>query len=129
MHHYGPFSEAVDNDISFMKVNGQLEIQPDESGFGFHIRPASDEVLEFDEEVDKYKGEMATAVDKLGKLEIPDLELWATIHFVQNLLKEPTKDTVIENVSRLKPRFGPPTIRAAYNKLVQENLMTAAHGS
>ena len=79
-----------------------------------------------EEEIDKYKSAMTNAIDKLGNLEIPDLELWATIHFVQNLLKEPTRDTVIENVSRLKPRFSPPTIRAAYNKLVQENLMTPA---
>ena len=129
MHHYGPFSEAVDNDISFMRAIGQLVVQPDESGFGFHIRSASDEVLELGEEVNQYKGAMTTAIDKLGKLDTPDLELWATTHFVQHLLKEPTRESVIENVGRLKPRFSPPTIRAAYNKLVQENLMTDAPGN
>ena len=116
MHHYGPFSEAVDHDISFMRAIGQLEIQPDESGFGFHIRPASDDVLELDEEVNKFKSAMTTAIDKLGKLETPDLELWATTHFVQRLVKEPTRNTVIENVSRLKPRFTPEKIETAYDQ-------------
>ena len=126
MHHYGPFAEDIENDISFMKAIGHLDVQPDTSGFGYHIRPASSEPLPWDEELEKFKGKMTETIDKLGMLDIPDLELSATVHFVQQLLKEPTRDSVLYNASRLKPRFSPQTILAAYNKLVEANLMTAA---
>ena len=129
MHHYGPFAEDIENDISFLKVIGHLDVQPDTSGFGYHIRPASFEPLPWDEELEKFKGKMTETIDKLGMLDISELELSATVHFVQQLLKEPTRESVIENVSRLKPRFSPQTIRAAYNKLVEANLMSAAPGS
>ena len=126
MHHYGPFAEDIENDISFMKAIGHLNVQLDSSGFGYHIKPASSEQIPWDEELDKYKGRLTDAIGKLGMLDVPELELWATVHFVQELLKEPTKGKVIENVSRLKPRFSLQTIGAAYDQLVKSELMTAA---
>lgn len=129
MHHYGPFAEDIENDISFMKAIGHLDVQPDASGFGYHIRPASSDPLPWDEELEKFKCKMTEAINKLGMLDISDLELSATIHFVQHLLKEPTRESVIENVLRLKPRFSVYRIGAAYNELVESNLMSAAPGS
>ena len=126
MHHYGPFAEDIENDISLMKAIGHLDVQLDSSGFGYHIRLASPELIPLDEELDKCKERMTRAIDKLGMLDVPELELWATVHFVQELLKETTKEKVIENVSRLKPKFSQQTIGAAYDQLVKSELMTPA---
>ena len=129
MYHYGPFSEDLEDDITYMKIIGHLDVQLDSSGFEYHVRPASDLEIEWDEYLYKYKSDMTATIDKLGRLETLELELWATIHFVQQLLKEPTREKVIYNVSRLKPRFTEDHIGAAYDQLVESNLMAAAPAS
>ena len=126
MHHYGPFSDEIDSGISALQLAGYIRVTHDLNGYGYHITPTSATQLPWDNELSKCREEMTQAIRELGLLDASDLELYATIHFVQQLLKEPTRESVIVNVGRLKPRFSPPTIRAAYNKLVQENLMTAA---
>ncbi len=126
MHHYGPFSQDVEDDISFMKAIGYLDVQLDSTGFGYHIRSASDHLPAWDDEMLGYKDKMTNVIGKLGVLHVNDLELWATIHFVQQLLNEPTRESVIENVRRLKPRFTAEQIGAAYDQLVEADLMAAA---
>ena len=129
MHHYGPFSDEIDSGISALQSAGYIDVNHDLQGYGYHISPASADQLPWDSELAKYREEMTQAITELGVLDTSDLELYATIHFVQQLLKKPTKDAVINNVSRLKPRFSPQTIGAAYNQLVGTGIMTAASGS
>ena len=69
---------------------------------------------------------MTKAIDGLSVLDASDLELLATVHFVQHLLKEPSKEKVLDNVSRLKPKFSRDIIQAAYDQLVRNNLIVEA---
>ena len=125
MHHYGPFSDEIDSEISALQSAGYIEVNHDSQGYGYHITPATADQLPWDSELAKYREEMTQAISALGSLDASDLELYATIHFVQHLLKAPTREKVVENVSRLKPRFSPLMIGAAYNRLVKSGLMTA----
>ena len=123
MHHYGPFSEDIDSGISALQSAGYVEVSHDPQGYGYHIIPASESQLPWDNEIAKYRGEMAKAIRGLSVLDASNLELYATLHFVQNLLDEPSKEKVVNNVHRLKPKFKRQTIRLAYDQLVKNNLI------
>ena len=123
MHHYGPFSDEIDSGISALQSAGYIEVNHDSQGYGYHITPASENQLPWDSELAKYRDEMTKAISALSVLDASNLELYATIHFVQHLLDEPSKEEVLENVSRLKPKFPEGTIQSAYDRLVKTNLI------
>ena len=126
MHHFGPFSEDIENNISVLKGFGYIEVNPDPRGYGYHITPTSREQLPWDEELNECKDDMVKAVDILNGLDTSTLELLATVHFVRHLLDEPSIEEVIGSVSRLKPKFPTQTIRSAYDQLVKANLIVEA---
>ena len=123
MHHYGPFSQDIDSGISALQSAGYVEVSHDPLGYGYHITPASAKQLPWDSELAKYRGEIAKAIGALSVLDASNLELYATVHFVQNLLGEPSKEKVVTNVYRLKPKFKEQTIRLAYDQLVKNKLI------
>ena len=126
MHHYGPFSQDIDSGISTLQSAGYIEVSHDIQGYGYHITPVSGRQLPWDSELDNYREEMTEAISSLSVLGASDLELLATVHFVHNLLKEPSKEKVLDNVARLKPKFSRDTIQAAYDQLVRNNLIVEA---
>ena len=123
MHHYGPFSEDIESDISVMRAVGYIDVEADANGYGYHITPASEEQLPWDSELAKYRGEMVDAIDGLKVLDASDLELFATVHFVQHLLEKASKEDVLDSVSQLKPKFTKQTIQSAYDQLVKNKLI------
>ena len=129
MHHYGPFSEDIESDISVMRAVGYVDINVDVQGYGYHITPASEEELPWDNETEKYREEILKAIAALGTLDASRLELFATVHFVQHLLDEPSKIKVLDTVSRLKPKFTIDTIQSAYDQLVKAHLIVETSSS
>lgn len=123
MHHYGPFSDEIDSGILALQSAGYIEVTHDLQGYGYHITPASEDQLPWDNELAEYRAEMAQAISALSVLDVSNLELYATVHFVQNLLEEPLKEAVVNNVYRLKPKFKRQTIRLAYDQLVKSKLI------
>ena len=123
MHLYGPFSDEIDSGISALQSTGYIEVSHYPHGYGYHITPASEKQLPWDSELAKYKEEMIEAINALSVLDASDLELLATVHFVHNLLKEPSKEKVLDNVGRLKPKFNRQTIQSAYDQLVRNRLI------
>ena len=126
MHHYGPFSDDIDSGISALQSAGYIEVSHDPQGYGYHITPVSGKQLPWNSELAKYRGEMTEAINSLSVLDASDLELLATVHFVQHLLEEASKEEVLDNVSRLKPKFTRQTIQSAYDQLVRNNLIAEA---
>src|SRR4030042_4850313 len=37
MHHYGPYSRDLDNDLLKLSLMGFVDVRPDVSGYGFHV--------------------------------------------------------------------------------------------
>ena len=126
MHHYGPFSEDIESDISVMRSVGHIEVNVDAQGYGYHITPASDEMLPWDSEIGKHREEILKAIAALGALDASRLELFATVHFVQQLQDKPSKKMVLDTVSRLKPKFDMQIIEFAYDQLVRNKLIVEA---
>ena len=126
MHHYGPFSEDIDSGISALQSAGYIEVSHDTQGYGYHITPVSGKQLPWDQELGEYREEMTKAITALKVLDASDLELFATVHFVHNLLKDPSKEKVLDNVARLKPKFSRQIIQSAYDQLVSNKLIAEA---
>ena len=123
MHHYGPFSEDIENDISVLQAIGSIKVVPDQEGYGYHVTPTSEEKIPWDNEIQKSKEKITQVVNLLKELEARDLELYATVHFVQNLLEDPSKEQVLNTVSRVKPQFSRDTILEAYDLLIKAELI------
>ena len=126
MHHYGPFSQDIDSDISALQSVGYIEVNHDPYGYGYHIIPVSGRQLPWDQKLGKYRGEMIEAISALSVLDASDLELIATVHFVQHLIDDPSKEKVLDTVCRLKPKFTKGTIQSAYEQLVKNKLIVEA---
>ena len=129
MHYYGPYSEELDATVSFAQMLGYIDIVPDREGFGFHITPgAHSETNWFDE--DTVHIDDVEAIDRatklLGSLEIVDLELHATIHYIDHVRGGLPKDEILQTVKKLKPKFSIDTIDGAYGNLSEAGLISTA---
>ena len=127
MHFFGPYSDELDGVLSLAKALGEVEITPDPEGFGYHVTQGSTEQRTWSEAYDLSKDPNIAAIDKavsvLGSLETSELELYATIHFINESEEEPTKDEVLQIVGGLKPKFGLDTIDGAYQTLQKAGLI------
>ena len=124
MHHYGPYAEAVETDIARLKLAGYVNIEADLQGYGFHI-PSIDEPLE---EWNHYIESFGDAIRKIlsvwGSRQTNELELAASIHFVQKLLPGIEPDEMLKRVKALKPKFGETFIQHQYAELKKSELLT-----
>ena len=78
----------------------------------------------------EYKRKVDQVVNFIKILDVQDMELCATIHFVQTILKEKgrsfDKESVVREAKQLKPKFDLHSIENWYAKLVQEGLLQPA---
>ena len=120
IYHYGPYSFQLSRDLSSLDALGVLNIESDPQGFGFDIS-----VGKFAEKFKlsaKYQKRVEKVVHQFGFNNAAQLEVKATIHFVQNVLKKKSsvgkvKSEVIQKVAALKPRFTKDFIKSCYSEL------------
>ena len=105
MHHYGPYSESLETDTARLKITGYVDIQPDQQGYGFHIIPKDSPLESWYQLIEPYDEVVNWALETFGEWSTPRLELGATIHYVQNLLPDESRETVLNTVQGLKPKF------------------------
>jgi len=122
--HYGPYSFELAEDIERLNTLRVLCIEPDESGYGYHIKPGVHcEVMTNNDDVffDAHSQALKAVLDSFGEMTASDIELAATIHFVNAVLSDQAKgdigDDVITAVKELKPHFGIDQIAQAMNNL------------
>lgn len=126
MHYYGPYSDSLDSVLSLAKSLGYIDIQPDPSGFGYHVTPCeANESMQVNESSVPYGANPAVhgTIEMLGRLETSDLELYATIHFIVGIKGELSKNEVLKTVGGLKPKFTPEYIDSAYQDLQRAKLI------
>ena len=121
MHYYGPYSETLDGNLSLSDAMGIVEIKADSAGYGYHIKPGKYPVKGVEtsmpwEEIDE-------TINELAELELPQLELFATIHFVQSIRSRWDRSKVIMTVRRLKPKFSEERIEKAYQDIEEMGLI------
>lgn len=125
MHHYGPYSEDLDDDLSILKAGGYISITPDDQGYGFHIKAEEQPEKEWGSLPKEMLERVAQIVTLFQEYDSSALELRATIHFVQKRLIAKPKEDVVSLVRELKPRFTDSQIGAAYDELLSEEFLPA----
>ncbi len=124
IYHYGPYCFELSNDLSSLDSLNILDVESDPNGFGFNIR-LSRYANGYDPDP-MLKEAVKRIVDKLGSNSAGQLEVKATIHFVQRVLARrgsANEDTVVGKVRTLKPHFAEVFVRKCYEELQQERLI------
>jgi len=127
MHYYGPYASELDDILTEMRSEGRLSMT-------LHIYPTCfgyDISLGENPQGGSIPAELKDKVDRLAaffkKCGAQDMELYATIHFVQAILGERSRpsdvEDVINEVVKLKPKFDKDTIRKRHSELVTEGLL------
>lgn len=121
MHYYGPYSEELNDDLIEMKLHDYIDITPNPTGYGYHIRPSSEVIDSMENTIKNYGQELENCLEKFGQLEPQKLELLGTLHFVEYVArtsnKDKAKDEIVEKVATLKPVFTKSEVEESYQEL------------
>ena len=131
MHYYGPYSDELDGILSLAKALGYIDITPDPDGFGYHVTPVKEREgapwqeydMADDPEIRDLSESIDGAIDILGTLDTPQIELYATIHLISGLKGNASKEQTLQTVERLKPKFTTKEISLSYQVLKKANLI------
>jgi len=131
MYYYGPYSSQLDDTLSEMQGRGILNIMAFAhsggwQGFDITLGKNADEAPQLPLE---YKDEVERVVSFFNTIDdVKDMELCATIHFVQAILTEKgrpaDKESVVNETHKLKPKFDQQTISEWYDRLEREGLLS-----
>ncbi len=105
MHHYGPYSEAIETNTARLKLAGYVDVATDVQGYGFHITATDDAQGEWLDLVQPFNDSIDGVVNHFGQRAIPELELAATIHYVKKLRPDAPTSQLLRMVGQLKPKF------------------------
>ena len=121
MHHYGPYSSELDDDLLSLKVEGYLSIAPDPGGYGFHVSKKEDAPVEWGRPGTQERRAIDQVIERFGK-DVSALELQATIHYVcKSKGLHPT--AVLPLVKQLKPKFPNSYIESTFNEMTDQGLL------
>ena len=131
MHYYGPYSDELDGILSLTKSLGYVDIEPDPKGFGYHVTPVEESEdtswqgydRRRDPEIKDRIGVIDDAIEILGEVDTPKIELFATIHFIGGPKGNYSKEQTLQTVKRLKPKFSEYEIGDAYQTLKKAGLI------
>lgn len=123
IHHYGPYSEAVETDTTRLKFMGYVEVAADSQGYGFHITPADDPPEEWTDILQAHGKHIDRVIETFGSHRISELELAATIHYMKKLRPELPAMELLSMVRALKPKFSEQYVYEAHSKLERLDLL------
>ena len=128
MHHYGPYSEALETDVARLRLTGYVKVESDQQGYGFHITSFDDNPPEeWGQVIEPFGNSIKGMLEEFGNRPVPELELAATIHFVKNLSPGIQKQRVIDKVRALKPKFGKDYVVKIYDELRDKGLLEKSY--
>ncbi len=123
MHHYGPYSEALETDIARLRLAGYVKVESDQLGYGFHITKIDNPPEEWEQLIEPHRNSVERAITEFGSRPTHELELAATIHFVKNLFPDISSLEVVAKVKALKPKFDEDYVLRVYDELKQKELL------
>lgn len=130
MYHYGPYCSELSNDLDIMDMMGTINIEDDSTMYGYSItlgetgyKLASD-VQQF---LDSHKDSFDKLLSVFRGYSAKKLELYATMHFVERILKgrgqDSSKEPVMQQVKILKPKYSTNEIEEAYKYLLDNSMI------
>ncbi len=123
MHHYGPFSEDLETDTTWLKLAGYVKIERDSQGYGFHIIPADEPREEWSDMIERYGESIDQVVAIFAPRTTPELELLATIHYVKCLQPDLPSYEILKIVRALKPKFNESYVAQTHAELEQLGIL------
>ena len=123
MHHYGPYSEDLETDLTILKLTGYINIEPDLEGYGFHVMTRDNPENNWVGQAQLFKDQINEALILFANKPAYELELAATIHFVNRLENRPSPKVLINLISHLKPKFTEEFIEGKYDELKTTGLL------
>ena len=123
MHHYGPYSRELDDDLLKLRLMGFIDMQAAISGYGFHVTKLCDAEPGWAKALARYESQLGDVIEKLGDMPAYLLEVYATIHYVSQLVEGASAEQIEGIVHHLKPKFLPDYIAAAREQLQQLGLL------
>ena len=123
MHHYGPYAEALETNTARLKLAGYIDVKPDVQGYGFHITATDAPREEWKNLVQPYEGSIDRLVEDFGQRPTSELELAATIHYVNKLRPELPNDELLMMVRALKPKYGEGDVSNIHSELKRLDLL------
>lgn len=123
LHHYGPFSVELENDVADLMSKGYVKVTADPGGYGYHVQVEDEAPHNVDELAGQYIPDVQALFDAFGKRDRPTLELMATIHFVNSILGCPGKGRLTQEVKLLKPQFSQDYIESMAQDMQKNGLL------
>lgn len=111
LYYYGPYSDALWNDLRILSDLKALDIVADQNGYGYWISIANQKTVDLfsRETAEVPSNKVSDVMHLLGNESASFMELMATTHFVHSdLIKKNNRaneTSVAESVTRLKPHF------------------------
>ena len=122
MHYYGPYSEKLDRNLAVADAMGHVDITLNPDGFGYSIS-LGEYYVDDAEHSFHMDDDAVNMIRRLSDLPLLDLELWATVHFIQRLRPTWAREKVVDTVRRVKPKFTAERIDTAYQNIVDMGLL------
>ena len=124
MHHYGPYAEALETNLSRLNFTGYIDIQPGSQGHGVHITSIDDPEEEWIKLLHPYRELIDRGIETFGSWSTPKLELAATIHFVNKLQPDTPAEGILARVKSLKPKLSESYIAQVHDELKRSGLLS-----
>lgn len=130
MHYYGPYCSELSYDLGIMDVMGTINVEDGSTMYGYSItlgktdyKQASN-VQEF---LDSHQDSFDKLLNVFRGYSAKELELYATMHFVERILKgrgqDSSEDPVMQQVKILKPKHSTNEIEEAYKYLLDNSMI------
>ena len=108
LYKHGPFSFDLSDEISWMRANDVLKLQPQQRPYGPKLVPAENaEVLNktYPEPIQKYAKEVRASADKFADMGVAALERYATAHYVSRNHEQVGDGDLATKIVELKPHI------------------------
>ncbi|AEA46326.1 hypothetical protein [Archaeoglobus veneficus] len=121
MHHYGPYSFELRDDLNLLVSAGFVERRTDESGYHYALTSKGLRFLENSEIETKILGTVDEIANLLGRAPTIVLELISTIDYVLNKFGSENEEKVLTTVKMLKPHFSEEVIMVLSKTIYTKN--------
>jgi len=129
MYHYGPYCSELSDDLDIMDMMGTISIQDAPAMNGYTISTKYEIKADIDAQqfLESHKQKFDRLIEYFKERSAKVLELYATIHFVERVLRErgqeSDKDCIVQKVKIMKPKYSDDDIKKAYDYLLDKSLI------
>lgn len=123
LHHYGPYSVDLEDDIADLTLKGYVTVTADVGGYGYDVEAESEAPDGADVRTAQYMGVLRDLCDDFGERGRAVLELMATIHFANSIIGAPSGEKLVQEVKLLKPQFTQAHIESTAENMRRDGLL------